>query len=115
MKQQVALPIYLERLLEGLETWDFSSGNALPLTVPDLERVAPGLAALVGVRPRAEQEFLFRCLGEAQASLLYDHCDALVQGEPLTPAASRRLFRKHLRERLSHRSVAGLVQVRHRR
>lgn len=115
MKQHAALPVYLERLLEGLESWNFAPENVLPVTAPDLERVAPGLAALVGVRPRAEQEFLFRCLGEAQASLLYDHCDALVRGAPLTPAICRRLFLGHLWERLQRRPVAGLVQARPRR
>lgn len=103
------LPIYLERLIEGLETWNFAADQALPVTAPDLEQVAPGLAALVGVRPRAEQDFLFRCLGEAQASLLYDQCDALVRGQRLSPHSCRELFLKDLRERLQRPLVGGLA------
>ncbi|HEY8352164.1 MAG TPA: hypothetical protein VIK87_06445 [Sphingomonadales bacterium] len=115
MKQQAAaLPIYMERLLEGFENWTFRPDRPLPATVPDLERVAPGLAALVGVRPKAEQEFLFRCLGEAEASLLYDHYDALVRGKPLGVELSRRLFLKHLRDRLRRRPAPRLSPLRQR-
>lgn len=101
-QQQTPLPVYLERLFEGLDAWNFAPARPMPQTVPDLERLAPGLAALVGVRPRAEQDFLLRCLGEAEASLLYDHYDAIVRGEPLGPAACRRLFLRTVRERLRH-------------
>lgn len=101
------IPAYVGLLTARLEELGYGEDFHIPASVDDLNNVAPDLAELVELRPKAEQELLFRCLGEAQAALLFEQYDALVGGRPLSQSAKRGIFLRSFTARL--RCVYGSV------
>lgn len=95
-----SLPDYIISLTDGLEELGYGEDFHIPASFDDLKHMAPDLAELVGARPEAERTLIFRCLGEAQAALLFEQYDALVGGRPLSQSKKRGIFLCSFKTRL---------------
>lgn len=100
MNDNSQLPAYIRRLTDRLEEMAYGEDLHVPESFDDLRLVAPDIAGLVAARPKPEQDLLFRCLGEAQAALLYEQCDALACGFPLSQSKKRNIFVRSFRTRV---------------
>lgn len=95
-----ALPVYVQSILEAARDWDFSAGFCAPATLDALVQAAPLAARHLVLCPTGEIALLLRALGEAEATMLYDRCDALLAGQAATAAVNRRVFLRSLEQRL---------------
>lgn len=109
MKDNSRLPAYLLTLAARLEEMGYGEDFHIPASLADLKAMAPDLAHSVSRRPKPEQDLLFRCLGEAQAALLFEQYDALASGSPLSEAMKRSIFVRSFTARL--RSAYGRLAV----
>lgn len=109
-----AFPDYVRLLLDLVKSWTFDASFRAPATLGELAEEAPALGRALDQCPSAEIDLILRALGEAEAIMHYDRCDARLAGEQTSPALSRRVFLRSLEQRLRkaydrYNSVSGVA------
>lgn len=94
-------------IFADLKKWRKEKRAAFPPTLDDLVREDIALIGWRVMAPPAQVEAVYRCYGEAAASVLYTQSDGAFSGAPVSEDAHWRMFLRGFRTRLEKLPACG--------